>query len=87
MSVSQRERGQFIRSKMNHYILIALGKEEINAEEAGRIFDLISEVETSGSTHNSELVKEPIYIQAVEDWGKVRKRRREKHEQKIIQPL
>lgn len=78
MSFVQYERGQFIRSKMNLYILMALGREEINAEESGRIFDLISFVETSGSTHNEELAKEPFYNQALKDWGKVRERRMEK---------
>lgn len=82
MSFSQYERGQFIRSKMQLYILLALGEEEISAEEAGRLFDLISEVETSGSTHNSELVREPIYLRAVENWKEVRERRTNKHEQR-----
>lgn len=83
MSLSQHERGKFIKSKMMHYNLMACGK----PEEFGRIFDLISEVETSGSTHNSELAKEPIYLRAVKDWKRVRKRRREKHEQKNHQRL
>lgn len=84
MSFSQYERGKFIKSRMNHYILMALLKREINAEEAGRLFDLISEVETSGSTHNSELVREPFYLQAVKDWQKVRERRVKKYEQKTL---
>ena len=84
MSFTQHERGKFICSKIQHYILMALGREEIDAEEAGRIFDLLSEVETSGSTHNSELVKEPFYIQAVKDWQKVRERRMKKYENRTI---
>lgn len=87
MSFAQHERGEFIRSKMNHYILMALGKGKINAEEAGRIFDLISGVETSGSTHNSVLVRERIYLKAIGDWKKVRERRRKKYEQKNHQRL
>ena len=82
MSQTQYERGQFIRSRIHLSILMALGKEEIDAEESGRIFDLISFVETSGSTHNGELAKEPFYIQAVKDWGKVKERRRMKYESK-----
>ena len=78
MSQSQYERGQFIKSKMMHYNLMACGK----TEEFGRIFDLISFVETSGSTHNDELATEPFYIQAVKDWGKVKERRRMKYEQR-----
>jgi len=84
MSFAQHERGKFICSKIQYYILMALGREEIDAEEAGRIFDLLSEVETSGSTHNSELVREPFYLQAVKDWQKVRERRRKKYEDRRI---
>jgi len=82
MSFSQYERGKFIRSRMMQNILIAGGKGEIDTEEFGRLYDLISEVETSGSTHNSELAKEPFYLQAVKDWQKVRERRVKKYEQK-----
>lgn len=84
MSLTQYERGKFIRSKMHHYILMALGKGEINAGRAGDIFDLISFVETSGSTHNPELANEPMYKQAVKDWQKVRERRIKKYEQRGI---
>lgn len=80
MSQTLYERGQFIRSRIHLSILMALGKGKINAEESGRIFDLISFVETSGSTHNEELAKESFYIQAVKDWGKVKERRRMKYE-------
>ena len=82
MSQTQFERGEFISSKMQWYILIALGREEIDPEEAARIFDLTKKpiIETSGSTHNDELAKEPFYIQAMKDWGKVKERRRMKYE-------
>ena len=75
MSYSNYKRGQFIRSRMNHFILMALGQEEINAMEAGRIFDLISDVETAGTTHSQALIKEPFYLQAVQDWKAVPKKR------------
>ena len=84
MSVSQRERGKFIRLKIHLYILMALGQGEIDAERAGDIYDLISFVETSGSTHNEALAKEPMYIQAVNAWRKVRERRIEKYESKAL---
>ncbi len=80
MSLSQYERGKFIRLKMHGYILDALGHGKINAERAGDIYDLISFVETSGSTHNPELASEPFYVQAVRAWGKVRERRIKKYE-------
>ncbi len=60
---------------MNHLILMALGREEIDAIEAGRIFDLISDVETAGTTRSLEVVKEPFYLQAVQDWRSIPERR------------
>ncbi len=75
MSYSKFERGRFIKSRINHFILIALANEKINAMEAGRIFDLISDVETAGTTYSRDLVKEPFYLQAVKDWKAVPERR------------
>lgn len=75
MSYSKYERGRFIKSRINHFILMALGREEINAIEASRIFDLMSEIETAGTTHSLELIKEPFYLQAVQDWKAVPERR------------
>lgn len=80
MSLSQYKRGEFIRLKIHLYILMALGHRKINAEGAGRIYDLISFVETSGSTHNEELAREPMYLQALKDWQKVKERRVKKYE-------
>lgn len=85
MSLSQYERGNFIRLKIHGYILDALGHGEINADGAGDVYDLISFVETSGSTHNSELAEHPFYKKAVEAWREVRERRIKKYEQKINQ--
>ena len=53
---------------------MALGKGEINAERAGEIFDSISHIETDGSTHNAELARDPMYLQAIKDWQKARER-------------
>ena len=75
MSYSKFERGRFIKSRMNHFILVALANEKIDAVEASRIFDLISEVETAGTTHEQDLVKEPFYLQAVKDWRKALERK------------
>ncbi len=75
MSYSKYERRRFIKSRMNYFILMALGREEIDSVEASRIFDLISDVETAGTTHSLELVKEPFYLQAVKDWKAVPERR------------
>ena len=75
MSYSKYERGRFIKSRMNHLILMALGREKIDSIEASRIFDLISDIETAGTTHSLEVVKEPFYLQAIEDWKAVPERR------------
>jgi len=75
MSYSKYERGRFIKSRMNHLILMALGREKIDSIEASRIFDLISDVETAGTTHSREVVKEPFYLQAIEDWKAVPEKR------------
>jgi len=75
MSYSNYKRGQFIKSRMNHFLLIALGREEIDSIEASRIFDLISDIETAGTTHSRDLVKEPFYLQAVRDWRTVLEKR------------
>lgn len=75
MSFSNYKRGRFIKSRMNHFILMALGREEIDSIEASRIFDLMDEIETAGTTHSRELIKEPFYLQAVQDWKAVPERR------------
>ena len=36
--------------------------------------DLMSHVETAGTTHNQELVKNEYYLKAVNDWRKAKKR-------------
>lgn len=77
MSISRHERGKFISSRMQDFILDALGHEEIDAVEATRIFDLIvNEMETAGTTTSPALVKEPFYLQALEDWKVVLERKR-----------
>lgn len=75
MSYSQYPRGRFIKSRMMHSILMAGAKGEIDTFEFGRIFDLISDVETAGTTHSQDLVKEPFYLQAVNDWRTALERR------------
>ena len=75
MSYSKYERGRFIKSRMNHFIIMALANEKIDSIEASRIFDLISDVETAGTTHSRQLVKESFYLQAVQDWKAVPEKR------------
>ena len=87
MSYSKYERGRFIKSRMNHFILMALGQEEIDAMEAGRIDDLISDVETAGTTHSLEVVKEPFYLQAVQDWKAIPEKRIRAHMIRQVQRL
>lgn len=87
MSYSKYERGRFIKSRMNHFILMALANEKIDSIEASRIFDLISEVETAGTTHSRDLVKEPFYLQALKDWQAIPEKRIRAHMVRQIQRL
>ena len=81
MSYSQFERGKYIRLKMHYFILIDIGKERINAEQAGDIADLMDGLETAGTTHCQELAKNEHYIKAVEAWVEAKKI----HRQRIIE--
>lgn len=68
MSYSQFERGKYIRLKMHHLILLDLGEGKINAEQAGDAYDLISEIETAGTTHSRELAQNEYYRKATSAW-------------------
>jgi len=81
VSYSKRERGQYIRLKMYYYLLIDLGSGKINAEQAGDVYDLISEIETAGTTHSKELAENEYYKRAVADWVKAK----EAHRKRIIE--
>ena len=85
MSYSQYERGKFIRERMGYLQLIALGKGQMNAEECDNLDTLVKEeMKTAGNTHNSELAKHPIYLEALKAWKKVRERRIKKYESKAL---
>ena len=73
MSYSKHERGKYIRLKMHHLILLALGEEKIDAEEAGDAYDLMDGIETAGTTHCQELAKNRFYKKAVIEWVKAKK--------------
>ena len=81
MSYSKFERGKYIRLKMHYFILVDLGKEKINAEQAGDIADLMDGIETAGTTHNQELAQNEYYKKAVEEWVKAK----QVHRQRIIE--
>lgn len=78
MSYSKYERGKYIKFKIHYYILIDLGKGKINAEQAGDIYDLISEIETPGTTHSKELADHEYYKRAVGEWVKAREIQRQR---------
>lgn len=78
MSYSKFERGKYIRSKMMYYILIDGGLGKISAEEWGRVYDLISEVQTAGTTHCQELALNKYYIKAVAEWVKAKDAHRQR---------
>ena len=77
MSYSKYERGNYIRLKMHYFILVDLGKEKINAEQAGDIADLMDGLETAGTTHCSELASNKYYKKAVAEWVKYKEARRQ----------
>ena len=78
MSYSKYERGKYIRLKMHYLIIIDLGKEKINAKQAGDSYDLMSGIETDGTTHIIELAKNEYYIEAVMAWVNAKKIQRQR---------
>ncbi len=78
MSYSQFERGKYIRLKFHHLILLDLGSGKINAEQAGDAYDLLSGIETAGTTHNQELASNKYYEKSVEAWIMAKKAHRKR---------
>jgi len=78
MSYSQYERGKYIRLKIHHQILLDLGAGKINAEQAGEVFDLMSEIETAGTTHDPALAKNEYYASAVAAWVEAKQIQRQR---------
>jgi len=68
MSYSQHERGKYISLKMHYFILLDLGSEKINADQAGDVFDLMDGIETAGTTHSRDLAQNEYYKKAVSAW-------------------
>ena len=66
---------------MHYYILIDLGKEKINAVQAGLVYDLMSGVETAGTTHCQGLANNDYYKRAVQAWVQAKKI----HRQRLIE--
>ena len=64
-----------------HYILVDGGLGKITAEQWGRVYDLISEIETAGTTHCQELAQNKYYKLAVVEWVKAK----EAHRKRIIE--
>lgn len=63
---------------MHHQILLDLGGEKINSEQAGDAYDLMDEIETAGTTHCSELAKNEYYLKAVAAWVVAKKAHRQR---------
>jgi len=78
MSYSKFERGKYIRLKMHYLILLDLGGEKINAEQAGDIADLMDGIETAGTTHSLELAQNEYYKKAVAEWVKAKQAQRQR---------
>lgn len=74
MRKSDYKRGEFILSRIQHYLLIDLGKEEIDAEQAGYVFDLMvwsqrnGKLFSNGVTTEEDLANNPYYLKALKDW-------------------
>ena len=68
------KRGEFILSRMQHYLLIDLGKGIINAEQAGYVFDLMvwakknQQLFSSGVTTDADLARNSYYLKALKDY-------------------
>ena len=59
------------------YILVDGGLGKLTTEQWGRVYDLISEIETAGTTHCLELARNKYYIKAVGEWVKHKEARRQ----------
>lgn len=74
MRRSDFTRGEFILSRMQHYLLMDLGHEIINAEQAGYIFDLMvwarrnRQLSSSGVTTDMDLAQNSYYLKALKDY-------------------
>jgi hypothetical protein len=78
MSYTKFERGKYIRLKMHHLILLDLGEGKISAEQAGNSYDLMSGVETAGTTHCQELARNEHYKKAVAEWVRAKQAQRQR---------
>ena len=63
---------------MHHLILLDLGSEKIKAEQAGESYDLISGIETDGTTHCQDLAQNEYYKKAVIAWVEAKKAHRQR---------
>jgi len=74
MRRSEYKRGEFILSRMQHYLLIDLGHGIIDAEQAGYVFDLIiwarrnRQLSNSGVTTDMDLAQNSYYLKALNDY-------------------
>ena len=74
MRRSDFKRGEFILSRMQYYLLIDLGRGEINTEQAGYVFDLMvwakknRQLSSSGVTTDIDLARNNYYLRALEDY-------------------
>lgn len=74
MRRSDFTRGEFILSRMQHYLLMDLGRGEINTEKAGYVFDLMvwakrnRQLSSSGVTTDIDLAQNSYYLKALNDY-------------------
>lgn len=74
MRIADYKRGEFILSRLQYYLLIDLGKGEINAEQAGDIFELLvwakrnRQIFPNGITTDEDLAQNKYYLRALDDY-------------------
>lgn len=89
MKKTDYKRGQFILSRMQYYLLIDLGKEVINAEKAGYVFDLMvwakrnQQLSSSGVTTDIDLAQNSYYLRALDDYRGYLQIKRKRLEEKF----
>lgn len=90
MRRSDYKRGEFILSRMQHYLLMDLGRRIINTEQAGYVFDLMvwakkdKKLFSSGVTTDMDLAQNDYYLRALEDYRGYLVIRKQRLEEKFV---
>ncbi len=83
------KRGDFILSRLQYYLLVDLGRGEIDAEQAGYIFDLMvwakknNRLYSNGVTTEEDLASHPYYLRALDDYRRYLELKQQRLEEKF----